>query len=142
MFRSSCAARASASVDAPVGLVDLAPTILELAGLPLPATVDGRSLRPFLTGGGERREWVLTENDHEMQMTIYLRTISTARYVLTRYEATPEIGELYDHDVDPGEFENRWDDPAYAGIRRDLLALLSDVVNPRPRRLVNTGSLA
>ena len=54
----------------------------------------------------------------------------------------PDVGELYDHDVDPGEFENRWDDPAHAGVRRDLLALLAEVVNPHPRRLRNTGSLA
>ncbi|MBI3770289.1 MAG: DUF4976 domain-containing protein [Deltaproteobacteria bacterium] len=77
-----------------------------------------------------------------MQMTVYLRTITTARYVLTRYEAAPDVGELYDHGVDPGEFENRWDDPAYAGVQRDLLTLLADIVNPHPRRLRNTGSLA
>jgi arylsulfatase A-like enzyme len=131
-----------AVVAAPVGTIDLVPTILELAGLPIPASVDGRSLRPFLTGGGEPREWVLTENDHEMQMRMYLRTITTARHVLTRYETEPGTGELYDRALDPGEFENRWDDPAYAGVRSDLLALLRDVVNPAPRRLPNTGSLA
>jgi hypothetical protein len=42
----------------------------------------------------------------------------------------------------PGELENRRDDPAYARVRTDLLALLADVVNPQPRRLFNTGSLA
>ena len=41
-----------------------------------------------------------------------------------------------------GERENRWDDPAYAGTRRDLLALLAEVANPSRRRLPNTGSLA
>jgi arylsulfatase A-like enzyme len=132
----------ASTVHEPVGLIDLAPTVLDLAGLPLPPTVEGRSLKPFLTGTGGHREWVLTENDHEMQMTVYLRTLSTARYVLTRYEAAPDVGELYDHDVDPGEFENRWDDPAYAAVQRELLALLADIVNPRPRRLSNTGSLA
>ncbi len=54
----------------------------------------------------------------------------------------PGVGELYDHGVDPGEFENRWGDPAYAAIKSDLLALLADVANPHPRRLPNTGSLA
>ena len=62
--------------------------------------------------------------------------------MLTRYDSVPGIGELYDRSVDPGEVENRWDDPAYASVRSDLLALLGDVVNPNPRRLFNTGSLA
>jgi arylsulfatase A-like enzyme len=129
-------------VALPVGTIDLVPTILESARMPVPATVEGRSLRAFLRGGTERREWVLTENDHEMQMKVYLRTLTTERYVLTRYDTVPGIGELYDRSVDPGEVENRWDDPAYATVRSDLLALLGDVVNPNPRRLFNTGSLA
>jgi arylsulfatase A-like enzyme len=129
-------------VRAPVGTIDLVPTILELAGQPIPSHVDGRSLRPFLCGADERREWVLTENDHEMGMKLYLRTITTDRYVLTRYDSMPGIGELYDHAIDPGEFENRWDDGSYASVRSELLALLGDVANPQPRRLANTGSLA
>jgi arylsulfatase A-like enzyme len=128
-------------IKVPVGTVDLAPTVLELAGIEKPSSVDGRSLRPLLTSG-EGREWVLTENDHEMGFKIYLRTITTERYVLTRYDTMAGIGELYDHDIDAGEFENRWNDPAYAAVKSDLLALLNDVVNPEPRRLPNTGSLA
>src|SRR5204863_2044758 len=47
-----------------------------------------------------------------------------------------------DRALDPSERENRWDDPAYAGTRRELLALLAEVANPSPRHLPNTGSLA
>ena len=129
-------------VDEPVGLIDIAPTVLELAGLAQPGTVEGRSLRTLFTGESQGREWVVTENDHEMGFVLHLRTLTTPRYVLTRYDTLPGVGELYDRAVDPGEVENRWDDPACAGIRRDLLATLADVVNPSPRRLANTGSLA
>jgi len=125
-----------------VGLVDLVPTVLELARIPAPATLDGRSLAPLLAGQSQGREWVLTENDHEMGFVLHLRTLTTERYVLTRYDTMPGVGELYDRALDPGEIENRWDDPAYTEIRRDLLALLAEVANPRPRRLPNTGSLA
>jgi arylsulfatase A-like enzyme len=131
-----------AVVAAPVGTVDLAPTILDFAGLPVPASIEGRSLLGFLAGKNDRREWVLTENDHEMGMQLYLRTITTPRWVCTRYDTLPGMGELYDRSIDPGEFENRWDDPGCAAVRRDLLALMAEVVNPAPRRLPTTGSLA
>lgn len=37
-------------IDAPVSWTDIMPTILELAGLSVPSSVDGRSLVPFLRG--------------------------------------------------------------------------------------------
>ena len=40
-----------AAIDAPVQLVDVLPTLLELVSLPVPHDLDGRSLAPLLTGG-------------------------------------------------------------------------------------------
>ncbi|GIX12777.1 MAG: N-acetylgalactosamine-6-sulfatase [Paracoccaceae bacterium] len=37
--------------EVPVGLQDLAPTLLDLAGLPVPGHMQGRSLKPLLAGG-------------------------------------------------------------------------------------------
>jgi len=37
-------------LDAPVCLEDIMPTVLDLAGVPIPASVDGRSVVPLLTG--------------------------------------------------------------------------------------------
>lgn len=37
--------------------VDLAPTIAELAGIPIPTSVDGRSLLPWLRGAAPQPEW-------------------------------------------------------------------------------------
>ena len=50
--------------DALVELQDQAPTILELAGLPVPATMQGRSLLPILEGRadpGHHRDFVRSE---------------------------------------------------------------------------------
>lgn len=43
------------TVAAPVALEDVAPTILDLVGLDVPASVDGRSLRPLWEGRGDAR---------------------------------------------------------------------------------------
>jgi len=40
-------------IDAPVSMIDVLPTVLELAGLPRPETAQGESLAPVLLGDGE-----------------------------------------------------------------------------------------
>jgi arylsulfatase A-like enzyme len=122
-------------VDDPVGTIDLAPTMLAAAGLDVPEWVEGTPL------GELPREYVLTENDFDILVRIPLRTITTARYKLHRYIGT-ELGELYDHGEDPGEVVNRWDDPAYAAIKSELLVLLDDVMNHDVREEPSVGLVA
>src|SRR5262249_58092056 len=61
---------AGATMDAPTINVDFAPTFLDLAGIPIPASVDGRSLAPLLSGtapsGGAWRDIVLLEHAAEV----------------------------------------------------------------------------
>lgn len=118
---------AGRAVTDPVGSIDLAPTMLRAAGADVPAHMEGRDLC-------EPREHVLVENDHEMVMTLRLRTICTDRYKLTRYEEREGVGELYDLTDDPDELHNRWDDPAMSSTRSDLVALLDDTMNHEVRR--------
>ena len=126
---------AGRSTTAPVGLVDLAPTLLDLAGVQPPASMQGRSLAPFLRGEAapDWREGIVTENDDEL-FGIYLRTLTTDRWRLSCYGGQP-YGELFDRREDPHELSNLWDDAGYAGIKRDLKELLLDqlLVNA-PRR--------
>jgi arylsulfatase A-like enzyme len=124
-----------AVVDEPVGTIDIAPTAMVAAGLPIPATVEGR---PLLDGA---REYALVENDHQMVATIRLRTVATHQYKLTRYLDT-DANELYDLEADPLELVNRWDDPALAGVRDDLVALLAAATARPARREPMVGVVA
>lgn len=50
IIREPDAVARGATVDLPTEAVDVTPTILDCLGLPVPHTMDGRSLRPFLRG--------------------------------------------------------------------------------------------
>ncbi|MEY2571734.1 MAG: hypothetical protein QOE63_2084, partial [Acidimicrobiaceae bacterium] len=130
---------AGAVVDDPVGTIDLAPTALRVAGVEAPEWMEGKVLPPL---DPTPREHVLTENDHQMVINLPLRTITTKQWKLTRYEALDGVGELYDLEGDPGEFDNRWSDPSCASVKDDLLALLQEVMNHNPRREPMVGVVA
>jgi arylsulfatase A-like enzyme len=119
----------------PVGTIDLAPTMLAAAGVDAPDWIEGR---PLLDGP---REWVLSENDFSVVAWIPMRTITTQRYKLHRYLEAP-FGELYDLQEDPGELVNRFEDPGYASVRSDLIALCDDVMNHDVRREPIVGLVA
>jgi arylsulfatase A-like enzyme len=89
-------------VDHLVQNVDLAPTLLELAGVPVPGSVDGRSLVPFLRGTppASWRTEVLVEN-HDLGPTLALRD---AEYMYNHLD-TEEL-ELYDMRADPYQLRN------------------------------------
>jgi arylsulfatase A-like enzyme len=121
-----------AAVTRPVGLVDLAPTFCAIAGLPVPDWMEGRPL-PVDDADADRRrfERVLTEWDSVLfGVGVHLRTITRDGWVCTTYQPGTvhdgTEGELYDLADDPLQRVNRWDDPACAAQRDDLLADLWD----------------
>jgi arylsulfatase A-like enzyme len=118
---------APATVTAPVGLVDLAPTFSQIAGLPTTEWMEGAAL-PVTDTDAEARgfERVLTEWDSELLgVGVHLRTITRDGWVCTTYQPGTvhdgTEGELYDLTDDPLQQVNRWDDPAAASIRSDLV---------------------
>lgn len=111
-------------VDQPVLNVDIAPTLLELAGAPIPDSVDGRSLAPFLRGQlpASWRTEVLLEN-WGAGPTYALRTPDWL-YV---HNDTEEL-ELYDMKADPWQIRNlhRSVDPSLlAGFEQRMTKLLA-----------------
>ncbi len=104
------------SSDALQGLVDLAPTFLSAAGIPVPGLMQGVNQLPVWQGEAEKaRDHVLVEFRHQPS-ALHLRTYIDERYKLTVYR-NHEYGELFDLVDDPSEQHNRWDDAAYAEIK-------------------------
>jgi N-acetylglucosamine-6-sulfatase len=123
---------------APEGLVsslDLAPTILELAGVPVPEGVQGRSLWPLLSDPqAPWREALLYEYFQEYGPGVpTMLGVRTERLKYVHYPKLPDdIDELYDLEDDPFELRNLISDAAY----RDELAAMRALLE---QQLAETG---
>ncbi|MEM1451674.1 MAG: sulfatase [Planctomycetota bacterium] len=87
--------------------VDVAPTLLDLAGIEAPEDVQGRTLRPLLDG--EEVEWrgeVLTEHLWTHPKIPRTEGVRTDRWKYVRYLDHPEFEEIYDLRDDPDEGRN------------------------------------
>ncbi|MEZ5658258.1 MAG: sulfatase-like hydrolase/transferase [Burkholderiaceae bacterium] len=106
--------------------LDMAPTILTLAGLTPYADIQGIDLNPVLDGITPARDALLIEEDSYevdllgMQGQYRARTLQTDRYRLTTYLGE-RWGELYDLREDPLEQTNLWDDPGARELRHELV---------------------
>jgi arylsulfatase A-like enzyme len=129
-------------VSDPVSTLDLAATLGDFAGVPMPAARHSRSLRPLIEGraGGpaDRPDHALTEwrlGPQRCGVALDLRGVRTRHAKLT-FEAFSGAGELYDLRDDPHETVNRFDDPACRGLRAELMDRLAsrpdDRLHPLP----------
>ena len=110
----------------PVSTVDLSATIVDYGGASHEAPTDSVSLRPLLEADATRdfayNEWDLRAG--RVGVALDLRTVRTQRYRMTA-ELKSESGELYDLQEDPDEMVNRYDDPGYAAVRRELADMIA-----------------
>ena len=123
----------------PVQWIDLTATIVELSGAELPAQ-QGMSLMPLCgpaaEPGAAHRGWALCEyrdSGESYDPQVHVSMLTDGKWKLAVHHGSPatareRTGELYDLTADPDELINRWDDPACAGTRAELTALLLDVL--------------
>ncbi len=101
-------------------LVDLSPTFLSLCGLPIPTSMTGLDQKRVWLGENTLvRDHILCENRHE-PTTLHLKTYVNSQYKLTVYY-NQTYGELFDLINDPDEFNNLWNHPESAELKKDLL---------------------
>ena len=112
-------------VDALTLNLDFAPTLLELAGVPVPAGMQGRSLAPLLNGTrpADWRTDFFYEHHYGPNIIPPSEGIRTERWAYLRWLApNPESEELYDVQADPLEQRNLAADPAYTATLDALRA--------------------
>jgi N-acetylglucosamine-6-sulfatase len=107
--------------------IDIAPTLLQLAGAPIPKDVQGRSLVPLFEGKlGEWRGTTLFEYFAEPRYPRVpsWQAVRNDRWKYIHYTDVPNADELYDMEHDPYELKNVIADDAAAGQLKMMRAEL------------------
>jgi arylsulfatase A-like enzyme len=113
---------AGRQVDTIAANVDLAPTILDVAGASPGLTLDGRSLVPIANSTVTEQRGIVIETGPRQSGNWYAGIRSPRwKYV----EHSGGARELYDLNVDPYELTSVHADPRYAQVRQALAARLA-----------------
>jgi arylsulfatase A-like enzyme len=113
-------------VHEPVSTLDLAATFYDYTGIRAATGMQSRSLRPLLAGTPETRQVAYSEwyvHPSRCGVGLKLRTVRTRTHKCT-FELDSGTGELYDLVHDPEEMVNRFDDPGYATVRKELAEMM------------------
>ena len=134
MIASGPGVAAGKVVDEPVSTLDLAATFHDFSSIPSSVEMQGRSLKNLLAGKEEKRvaawsEWHV--HPSRCGVGLQLRTVRTRTHKAT-FELGSGAGELYDLVNDPLEKVNRFDDPAFSSIKKEL----QDLMRARPGKLL------
>jgi arylsulfatase A-like enzyme len=103
--------------------IDVAPTLLELAGLPVPGWMHGKSFAPLLFGASVpwRDAFFYEYYEYPAEHCVRKnRGVRTRRWKLIHFWEQPEEWELYDLQNDPDEMRNLAASRSHASIVRDL----------------------
>ena len=109
--------------------MDLGPTILELAGVEVPAAFEARSMLPALDGEtGNGRDYVFAEHAREDSQgleTDFMTMVRGKDWKLVHFVGE-DYGQLFDMRADPDEVNNLWDDPDQQERKQEMLNVLRD----------------
>lgn len=120
-------------LDTTVLTIDLAPTLLDVAGVAIPKEMQGRTFLPALRGEAlAPREAFLIEHTSDKVFPrvagLGYRAVRTDRWKYIHYLDINDADELYDLRDDPYELHNGIADPGAAGVLGELKAQLQDLI--------------
>lgn len=113
------------TVKAPINTPDILPTLLTLAGIEVPGSVEGEDLSRFIRNkkmDEDRAALVMTVSPFGAGNRKAFRGIRTSRYTYVRNSDGPWL--LYDNQVDPYQMKNLLGVAAHAGLQRRLEGIL------------------
>jgi arylsulfatase len=123
------------AIDQPVCLEDIMPTVLELAGVECPDSVEGRSLVPLMSGSSA--EW-RTHLHIEHAPLHHTLTDGREKYI---WHAADGREQFFDLVNDPHELHDRAKDPAAAGRIQRWRQRLIDELRHRPEGFTDGNKL-
>lgn len=122
--------------DALVYLLDIFPTLCDLTGTPIPASVEGTSLLSAMAGDVGRDALYLAYT--EKQRGVRTRSHKLIEYVVNGAHV---MTQLFDLQADPWERRNLADDPALRATRNDLTTTMLSLRDPSGDRASKWGEI-
>lgn len=116
---------------------DLAPTFLDLAGLPIPKHMQGKSVIPLAKAADPsfRKEWYYEYFEWPNPEAVRPhRGIRTEQHKLIHYVMEPQEFELYDLANDLGETQNLYGQPQHHGVQQELWNRMQKLQAEIPKR--------
>ena len=110
--------------------LDVAPTLLQLAGLPVPSGMQGKSFLPLAEGEkvSWRQDWLYEYYEYPGYENVKpCRGVRTARYKYIEFFLEPKEYELYDLAKDPNEMNNLYGKSGYEELTKHLQARMAEL---------------
>jgi len=117
--------------------IDIAPTMLDLAGVQAPANMQGKSLLPAPANHSApgREEWFYEYFEWpNPEKVAPHQGIRTKTHKLIAYTQGEKEHELYDLQKDPFETQNLWGRPEHSTVQQDLLKRMAELSSKIPSR--------
>jgi choline-sulfatase len=118
---------AGTTVEQPTSLVDLLPTVLEMANVKEHLPVDGHSVMGLIDGRDTAERHVFSEyHSNGVYSTCFMVRRGGFKYI----HIQGHQDQLFDLQSDPGEWQNLIGQPRSANVARELKTLILDAFDP------------
>jgi len=118
-------------IDAFVTNTDIAPTLLQLADVSIPADIQGQSIVPLLDGSKKtihKEVYYHYYENGEHAVSPHFG-VTNGRYKLIRFYKRVEGWELFDLEKDPNEMHNLFGTAEYKNVMQEMKQLLIEQIN-------------
>ncbi|MBS0010148.1 MAG: sulfatase [Bacteroidales bacterium] len=117
-------------VNSPINTPDILPTLLKLANIPVPESIEGKSMARAITNPDEFEDEaavVMSISPFDIQENDEYRGIYTSRYTYIENLEGPWL--MYDNEKDPYQMNNLLDKTEYQDLLKELDSKLSEKLN-------------